>query len=156
PSEAEERWGALPTVLPLCSLLREPAPANLLVPPVSQVVAELAPAAVGLAPSSEPSLHYTIHPDGTWEYRCPVHLFPGALRLKVEAFCELGGGRMTQQPAASFCFSLPLGRKRSWWGLTLARQPGLEIAITATAPNGPITPVSEVWVRLRVTEANAS
>src|SRR5260370_1191118 len=82
--------------------------------------------------------------DGPWEYRCSVRLFPGALRLKVEAFCEMWGGRMTHQAATSFCFHLPLGKKRSWWGLNLAKQPRLEVGIAGTAPPGPISPVSEV------------
>jgi hypothetical protein len=151
---APEPSCALATVLPLSSLLGRPAAAELLVPPVSQIVAELAPEAAGLgAAGGDPSLHYTVRSDGTWEYRCSVRLFPGALRLKVEAFCDVWGGRMTHQADTSFCFYLPLGKKRSWWGLNLAKQPRLEVGIAGTAPPGPINPVSEVWVRLRLAGA---
>src|SRR5262249_47927423 len=61
------------------------------------------------------NVRYFIQSDGTWEYRCPLQLFPGAMPLKVAGFCEQWNGRIVQQQDDRFRVQLDLPSPRGFW-----------------------------------------
>jgi serine/threonine protein kinase len=125
PSPVEDLLVCPPPVVRLSLLLGEgllPGEA----PSISAIVAELTTPPTRARRRSGQA--HTVHSDGTWECRCPVRLFPGAIQLKVEGFCEEWGATVVQD-GARLRLSIPLSSPaRSWWLLRLA-QPQMEMEI---------------------------
>ena len=78
-------YHALPPVIPYASLMGESAGPDMILPAVPQLVTELVNAEQETV-AGPANCRYFVHPDRSWEYRCPIQLFPGAMQLKVEGF----------------------------------------------------------------------
>jgi serine/threonine protein kinase len=81
----------LPAVIPFTSLQGEPPPNDLQLPPIHQLVLNLAmPHPASIMPSrtiqGPQNIRYVIQANDLWECKCPVQIFSGALALKVEGF----------------------------------------------------------------------
>jgi hypothetical protein len=144
-----ERVRTLAPIISFDQLLGQAPPAGLRLPAGSEVVAELAPRGSELSAVCRlPADRYTVHPDGTWEYRCPARLFPGALPLKLEGFCREWGGRPLHAKAGSVRFRLPLPGGRLW--LFRARQPRhLEVEFSSPSSDAGQGRATEVRLLVR-------
>ena len=101
PEAGKNLYHTLPPVIPYTSLLGEPAEPNTVLPAVSRLVAELT-ASVDPQAVRGRNARYFVRPDGSWEYRCPLQLFPGAMELKLDGFREHWRARIAQQEGDSF------------------------------------------------------
>ena len=122
----------LPPVIPFASLMGEPASPNTLLPSVNQVIHLLAPAAEPQTVQGAANVRYRVLPGGVWEYQCPVQLFPGMLRLKVDGFRQHWGARLVRDEEHRFLFHIDLEPSRHFWDRTPPRASRLELR----APRG--------------------
>ncbi len=103
----------LPAVIPFPSLLGEPPPKDIVLPPVNQVVLNLAmpTLAAPLPPRTiqgPQNIRYVLQGDGVWESKCPVQIFSGALALKVEGFRDEWRARVVEHKSNGFVFHIDL------------------------------------------------
>src|SRR5262249_50233897 len=111
----EDLYHALPPVIPFTSLMGETASPDVALPTVAQLVAALAyPPDPRKAPGPQTS-RYFIRPDGSWEYRCPLQLYPGAMKLKVAGFCSQWDAWAVREEGESFTLQLNVPVPRSFW-----------------------------------------
>jgi serine/threonine protein kinase len=122
-------------ILPFAHLLGESAVVDAALPTLRQLLAELAPEAAQPASlQGPPGLRYAVGPDGVWEHRCPVRLFPGALRLKLQGFHQQWGARVLHRDDTLYRCRIDLAAARRLWGLWTGRQPQLEVEIVVPPP----------------------
>lgn len=144
----EDRYHVLPPVIPFASLMGEPAAPDTVLPPVSQLVA-----AVVLPPDPRKvhgphNTRYAIQPDGSWEYRCPLQLFPGAMKLKVAGFCQQWGAWAVRESGESFTLQLNVPVPRTFW--ERFKQPRrLEVDVQVEALTGQQSRLTEARVGVR-------
>jgi hypothetical protein len=143
----------LPPVIPFTSLQGEPVALNTKLPPVNQIVLDLlagndSPVVSG-APGGAKNIRYVLLPGGVWEYKFPIHLFPGAVRLKVDGFRQQWKARLVQAADDLFLFHIGLQLPRRFWQMP-GRQPrGLEVRLEVPPPEAPNTRLSEARVLIR-------
>ena len=147
-SRSLDNYSTLPPVVPFTSLQGEPAGPDAIIPGVSQLVAALAlptdPQTV-LGPNNS---RYTVHADGTWEYRCPLQLYPGAMQLKVEGFQSWWGAQVTHQSGESYHLQLDLPIPRTFWERFLP-QKKMEVQILVEPSQTTGKRLTEALIRLR-------
>jgi serine/threonine protein kinase len=139
----------LPSILPAWRLTgaTAPEPARA-VPGVRLFLEKLAGSAnVSLPVSGVPDAPYTVHPDGTWESRYPVHLFDGPLEQKLQGFCQQWHAQPQEMNKESGRLLIDLAR--GFWDLWKGRQPRLEIEVVLLPTRTPEQRFSEAQVRLR-------
>jgi serine/threonine protein kinase len=154
---AEQPPEALPAVLPIQNLLGEPPPADVRVPSLRQVVAALAPGEACLESArNNQGLQYIVHPNGIWEYRCPIHFVPGVLPLKVNALREMWRGYIVEDTGTAIRLQIGGGMaQKKFWGFAVreVKTPHLAVEITAQGCAKNETRLAEVRVLLRVGDA---
>jgi serine/threonine protein kinase len=107
----EDLYCCLPPVIPFTSLMGEPPPPGVSLPTVQEFVLSLATPtqAAGGPPRSllaSQNVRYVMQASDVWECKCPVKLFSGALRLKMEAFCNEWQARIIHEKEDSFIFQI--------------------------------------------------
>ena len=103
----------LPAVIPFTSLQGEPPPKGIVLPPLNQLVLNLA--MPNLLSTTLPrtvrgpqNARYVLQDDDVWESKCPVRIFQGSLPLKVEGFRSEWRARIVEQKGDGFLFHLDL------------------------------------------------
>jgi serine/threonine protein kinase len=104
----------LPPVIPFPSLQGEPPPRDIVLPPLNQLVLNLA--LPQLAGSPRPpriivgpcNTRYVVQHNDTWECKCPVQTFSGALAIKVEGFRDEWRARIAERKRDGFVFHIDL------------------------------------------------
>jgi hypothetical protein len=145
----DDLYRTLPPVIPFASLLGEPAAPDIVLPVIGQLVRALTTPA-GLREVAGPqNVRYDIRPDGTWEYRCPIRLFPGAIRLKVDGFRQQWGARVVAQDEDSFRFLINLPAARRFWERVVSPPRRLEVDLHVVPLAGLHTWLTEAHVRVR-------
>jgi serine/threonine protein kinase len=170
----------LPLVIPYTSLLGEPPPPGIVLPPVAQLVTELTRAVRGENDSSalartpagarriqgSQNTRYLVQPDGAWEYRCPLLLYPGSMPLKVEGFRHHWRAQLAKQEGDAWWLHIEVEpargersssvREHSLMRSTTGypernRKPPrrVEVEIRVDARPGPQTRLTELTVRVR-------
>jgi hypothetical protein len=54
------------------------------------------------------NVRYVLHEGASWEYKCPIQIFTGALPLKVEGFRREWRGRTLHESDTSFAFQIDM------------------------------------------------
>jgi serine/threonine protein kinase len=108
----EDLYHRLPAVIPFPSLQGEPPPRDIVLPPVRQIVLDLAaPVLAALGPSRNvdgpQNVRFTQSGDA-WECKCPIQLFTGGLALKVEGFRSEWQARTVHESATSYVLQVDL------------------------------------------------
>jgi serine/threonine protein kinase len=103
----------LPAVIPFASLQGEPPPRDVVLPPLHQLVLNVAlPNRLPTVPPrtirGPQNTRYVLQNDDVWESKCPVQIFSGALPLKVEGFRAEWRARIVEQKSEGFVFHLDL------------------------------------------------
>jgi len=106
-------YARLPAVIPFASLQGEPPPRDIVLPPLKQLVFNLAlPNLLATKPPrtvrGPQNTRYAVQENDVWESKCPIQIFSGALALKVEGFRREWQARITQQKSDGFVFQLDL------------------------------------------------
>jgi hypothetical protein len=141
-------YHTLPPVIPYSSLLGEPAAPETVLPTVIQLVSSLVYPPDPRKVHGPQNTRYFVQPDGSWEYHCPLQLFPGAMKLKVAGFCEQWGAWAVEEEGESFRLHLPVPVPRSFW--ERFKEPRkLEIDVRVEPLVGTQTRLTEARVRLR-------
>jgi serine/threonine protein kinase len=145
---ADDLYHNLPPVIPFASLMGEPAAPDTVLPSVNQVIHTLAPAAEPQTVQGAANVRYRVLPGGVWEYQCPLQVFAGTLRLKVDGFRQHWGARLVREEDSRFLFHLNLEPPRRFQERTPPRPPRLELLLEVQSP-GPERRVCEARARLR-------
>jgi serine/threonine protein kinase len=92
----------LPAVIPFASLQGEPPAKAIVLPPINQLVLNLAvPPHLSQTQSriirGPQNVRYVLVDNEVWEFKCPVQLFRGALALKIEGFRSEWRARTVEQ-----------------------------------------------------------
>ncbi|MFQ3650947.1 MAG: protein kinase, partial [Gemmataceae bacterium] len=145
---ALDLYPTLPRVVPFASLMGEPTGPDAILPSISQLVAALAMPSDPRTELGPNNTRYIIHADGSWEYRCPLQLYPGAMELKVQGFCTWWGAKVKHQSGESYHLELDLPIPRSFWERWLP-QKKLEVEILVGPSNTNGKRLVEALVRLR-------
>jgi serine/threonine protein kinase len=146
--EPEDLYQSLPPVIPFASLLGEPAAPDTLLPTVPQLVkALIALPEERLTRSGGDATEG--QPVGIWEYRCPIQLFPGAMQLKVEGFCEQWNARIVRREGDSYKFQVDLQAPRRFWERLRSQPRWLEVDLEVEAPSGARSRLTQAHVRIR-------
>jgi hypothetical protein len=172
-SEFLDAINSLPAVIPFASLLGEPPPPDVVLPTPQQLVTVLTTRSQesgvrsqestgrslrtpdpGLLSPETRKVHgpqnsrYFIQSDGSWEYRCPMQLFPGAMQLKVAGFCQHWNGRVVRHTGDSYRVHVEMPAPRGFW--ERFKQPNqLEEDIEAESLVSGQTRLTEARVRVR-------
>ncbi len=144
----DDLYHNLPPVIPYTSLLGDPAAPGTLLPTVGQVIVALTTAAEPQTVQAAQNLRYKVLPGGIWEYQCPVQVFPGAVRLKVDGFRQHWGARLVREEEDRFLFQIDLQPSRRYWERSTVQPPRLELLLHVQPP-GPDHRLSEARIRLR-------
>jgi hypothetical protein len=145
----EELYRALPPVVLFASLFGEPAAPDTVLPAVCQLVTALLgqPEAPREVVGGENARYHHL-PDGAWEYRCPLHVFPGAMRLKVDGFRQHWHARLVEQQGESYLFHLDLQAPRRLWDRLCGRARRLAIELRLGPAEGGRKGLSEALTRV--------
>src|SRR5262249_41320865 len=137
--------------IPYSSLMGEPAGPETILPSVGQLVLALTTSPDPRRVHGPQNTRYFIRPDGSWEYRVPLQIFPGAMRLKVAGFCSQWAAWVVEEDNESFRLHLNVPVPRSFW--EHFRQPRkLEVTIAVDPWPAAATPgprLTEARVALR-------
>jgi serine/threonine protein kinase len=142
-------YDSLPPVIPFASLMGEPAPPDTCLPGVGELVASLT------LPDSRSicgpqNSRYLLLPNGTWEYRFPLQLFPGAMKLKVEGLRDHWRAQLVREASDAYRFQFELDESRpGFWEKSRKEKRRLEIEIRIDPPIGPQVRVTEATVTVR-------
>jgi hypothetical protein len=98
-------------------------------------------------------VRYKVLPGGVWEYQCPVQVYPGTLRLKVDGFRKQWGARLVRDEETRFLFQIDAEPPRRFWERSTTRPPRLDLLLHVQSP-GADHRVSEARVRLRPLSGN--
>ena len=144
----EDLYAALPPVIPYASLMGESSGPEVLLPAIPQLVTELVNAEQE-AVAGPANCRYFVHADSSWEYRCPIQLFPGAMRLKVEGLAAHLRATVASQEGDSHVLHVPLEAPRfTFWGKK--QEPNrLEIEIRVEPATGNQSRLTEAAVHVR-------
>ncbi|MFO0881475.1 MAG: protein kinase [Gemmataceae bacterium] len=128
-----ERYSELPPLIPFATLHGEMVGPETVLPSVTTLVSSLirtrAMASARMIQAANNS-RYTIQADGSWLYRCPFAIFPGAMAMKVEGFRDHWKARILEQQEGFFRLLMDVPIQRSLWARITAQAPRLEVAIT--------------------------
>jgi serine/threonine protein kinase len=148
---AADLYRNLPVVIPFRSLLGEPAPADTVLPSISQFVQSLI--AIG-EPHIVPGKHnirYTVLPGGVWEYVFPTTAFPGTIRLKIGGFQQEWQAQLVSEEGGCFHFHINLEVPRRFRERPTTRPTRLELQLQPPSLQGTGHRIAEARVRLRLT-----
>jgi serine/threonine protein kinase len=148
PPGPKDLYHCLPLVIPYRSLLGQPPAPGAELPSLSQIVLELTAVADPLTVHGAQNFRYVLHPGGAWEYRCPLRLIPGSLKLKIDGFRQQWHARTLSEGENAWVFRLDLQPPRRFWGPGAAPPPHLEVRLEAQPVPRPETRLSEVVVRV--------
>jgi hypothetical protein len=78
---------------------------------------------------------YILHPDGSWEYRCPIKLFASLAQLKLDGFRQHWKAQLVCDDGKTFVFRIPTGEtlRRRFWRQAPVQSPVLEMQIRLAA-----------------------
>jgi serine/threonine protein kinase len=143
----------LPLVLPFKCLLDRSMPNDLNMPLPGQIVAQWISAIVGhLKEETYENVRFWNHPDGTWEYQCPIQFHAGLTRCKLEGFRQHWNAQTISEDATSFVFKVfTEAPAKRFWSVrknTGNTGMGLEILIQISAASMPVH-LSETTIRIR-------
>jgi serine/threonine protein kinase len=141
----------LPPVIPYASLLGEPAAPDTVLPAVSQLVAELTNPPDPRRIQGPRNARYFVKADGSWEYRCPLPLYPGAMPLKVELFRQHWQARLVQQEGNRYHLHIDVEAPRGFWERRTKPARRLEVEVRADPLAESQTRLTEAAVRVRCT-----
>jgi serine/threonine protein kinase len=153
PAPKQDVYLTLPAVIPLKNLLGEPAAPESVIPAVSQLVTAVAWPTDPRTVLGPQNVRYQVHPDGTWEYRCPLQLFPGAMALKVEGFRAWWGAQIVNQLDDCYTLELDVPIPRSFWERLLP-QKKMVVEIVVEPSNVQGSRMAEAVVQLRYQDAD--
>jgi serine/threonine protein kinase len=153
---AEERVRPLSGIIPFASLHGQAITPSLR---GNEEQADLPPLAAILdalgghrpRPAWDHTTRCIVAPDGSWEFRCPIRLFPGALRLRAEGFCQHWNGRSLPREGEAFACVIELGPVRRFWERWVGPTgPSLEVDIGLDPPLPSGAGLTEAVARLRI------
>ncbi|MBY0232818.1 MAG: protein kinase [Gemmataceae bacterium] len=137
----------LPGVIPYRSLMGEPPGPDTLLPGVGQLVVCLADN--DRRDPGPPNSRYRVLPDGSWEYRCPMQLFPGAMAVKMAGFVAYWHARVLKQEGESYKLDMEVpGQKPSIWNVFRASQ-RIQVDVEVQPASGQGTRLTEARVAVR-------
>src|SRR5262249_55445604 len=89
----------------------------------------------------------------TWEYNCPVKLYAGMLRLKLEGFRQQWNAQLISEENLAFHFRLPIGTVPAQRSLSRSqpkRPVGLDVRLqfVQTGGVGPVAQIRDVSVHI--------
>ncbi|MGL4552282.1 MAG: protein kinase domain-containing protein [Gemmataceae bacterium] len=148
-------YRTLPAVIPYSALMGEPAGPDAVLPPVSQLVLAVARPSDPRTVSGPQNVRYLVHPDGTWGYRCPLQLFPGAMGLKIEGFRAWWGARVTKQDGDCYTLEVDVPLPRTFWD-AFKTPKRMEVTVFVEPSTNPGTRVAEALVQLRYPGADTN
>jgi serine/threonine protein kinase len=142
-------YASLPAVIPYCSLMGEPPTGDVVLPEVGQLVVALIQPPPVPAVEGPQGARYRILADGSWEYRCPLQLFPGAMDLKVAGLIGYWHARVLHHAGDSYKldFEVP-GQKATFWD-AFRTQPRVEVSINVDPSSSAGTRLTEAVVQVR-------
>jgi hypothetical protein len=130
----------------------EPAPPDTVLPCIGDFIASLTnpdPRSI----CGPQNARYFVQPEGSWEYRFPLQLFPGAMKLKVDGLRAHWNGRLIRQQGDAYWLQFNLDEPRppsSFWDRTPPKPlRRLDVEITVNPPIGAETRITEATVRVR-------
>src|SRR5262249_25177139 len=132
---ADDLYDTLPAGGPHASPLRGPSSPDAVLPRAAQLVKALTAPPEARLVEAAPNVRYSILPDGSRVYRCPVELtFPGALALKVEGLRAHWHARLTARGGNAYRLVIDLAAppRQGERGTEEARRPG--VAVQAAPP----------------------
>ncbi len=143
---APDLYAQLPPVIPYASLMGEPPGQDVVLPEVPRLV-------VALLQNPNPPVEgpkgarYRVLPDGSWEYRCPLQVFPGAMDLKVAGFISYWHARVLHHEGEHYKldFDVP-GQKSFWDAFRAPPRVNVEIHVEPSGHTG--TRLTEAVVRV--------
>jgi serine/threonine protein kinase len=138
----------LPQVIPYASLLGEPAGPSTVLPDVERLVHDLIKPPEPRVVPGPSRARCSILPDGSWEFRFPLQLFPGAMKLKVEGFRQQWQARVVQKQGDSYRLQLDVEVPRSFWQRCVQAARRVEVDIRVDPMLGPQTRLTEASVRV--------
>jgi serine/threonine protein kinase len=145
----EDLYDALPPVIPYASLMGESSGLEVLLPAIPQLVTELVNAEQH-AVQGPANCRYFVHPDSSWEYRCPIQLFPGAMHLKVEGLRTHWNASIASQQGESYVLHIELETTRvSFWSKKKPPPRKLEIEIQVEPLIGNQSRLTEAVIHVR-------
>jgi hypothetical protein len=116
------------------------------------VLPEVQQLVVGLLQHTGPAIEgpqnvrYRILPDGTWEYHCPLQVFPGAMDLKVAGFVGYWHARVLWHEGDNYRLDFEVPGQRSFWD-AFVTQP--RITVDIKVGGGQATRTTEAMVQVR-------
>jgi hypothetical protein len=123
----------------------EPPGPDVVLPEAQQLVVGLIQQ-VGPPIEGPQNVRYRILPDGTWEYRCPLQVFPGAMDLKVAGFVGYWHARVLYHDDDCYRLDFEVPGQRSFWD-AFVTQPRIMVDIKVCP--GPATRTTEAMVQVR-------
>jgi hypothetical protein len=131
PLVTEEMLASLPLVTPFACLMGKAPPQDTIVPLTSEVTADLIATSVGAVNLCEvDNVRYVVHPDGAWEYRFPIQMFAGLMRLKLEGFRQHWNAESAPPAGDSFAFKIHTSNgKTGFWSLSKPAPVGVEMEV---------------------------
>jgi serine/threonine protein kinase len=145
----EDLYAALPPVIPYASLMGESSGPEVLLPAIPQLVTELVNAERETV-EGPANCRYSVHPDSSWEYRCPIQLFPGAMSLKVEGLRTHWNASIASQDGDSYVLHIELETARiSFWSMKKLPPRKLEIGIAVEPATDHPSRLTEAVIAVR-------
>ncbi len=145
----EDLYRTLPPVIPFTSLFGEPPAPDVVLPSPAQFVTALLRVPVPCEVAGAQNVRYRVHPDGTWEYCCPVQLLPCATRLKVDGFRQHWNGSPIEEAQGSFRFHIDLQAPRRFWERVVGQQRRIEVHLRVGSFDAQRVRLTEAHARLR-------
>jgi serine/threonine protein kinase len=107
-------YAQLPPVIPYGSLMGDPPGPDTVLPEVPRLVVSLLnnPGSSVEGPSGA---RYRVHADGSWEHRCPLQLFPGAMDLKVAGLLSFWNARVLSHEGDQYRLDFEAPGPKSFW-----------------------------------------
>ncbi|HWG46288.1 MAG TPA: protein kinase [Gemmataceae bacterium] len=150
----EDLYYRLPSVIPFASLEGEPPPPNVVLPPLAQLVRDLAtpPLLVHGSPRTilgPLNIRYVVQQNDIWECKCPVQLFTGALALKIAGFQSEWQARIAYEKDNSFVFHIDLPSAARSGNRENALPPRIAFQLDVQSPSGSAKHYAEARMRIR-------
>jgi serine/threonine protein kinase len=148
PVVTEEMLASLPLVTPFACLMGKAPPSETVVPTTHQVAVELIATVVGLVNVCQADdTRYIVHSDGAWEYRLPIRMVAGLMRLKLEGFRHHWNAELASRAADAFVFKIPTnnGKARFW---SAPKPAGVELEVRLHPSDAPDLHQREAVVRV--------
>jgi serine/threonine protein kinase len=142
-------YDSLPPVIPFASLMGEPAPPDTILPCMGDFISSLTipdPRSI----CGPQNARYFVQRDGSWEYRFPLQLFPGAMKLKIDGLRDHWRARLLSQHGDAYRLQIDIDEVRPTFrerGKKPTRQ--LVIDVRVDPPIGSETRMTEATVLVR-------